>query len=549
MNPSPPRSGVADTVIRIIGIAGLAFLLRLLFVLDFTGQPLFDINVVAGTDMEYLVRLARHVATGDILARGIGSFWWAPLYPYILGGLFALLGPDNLTGAVIGQAALGAITCAMLYLLGRRLFDEPTGLLAGLMATCYGPAIFYTGIALSTTLEVFMTVAILLALTKACSLPTFGRWLIAGIAIGLGCLARPNFLLGFVVLWLLLPCLLRAQGVPADWPRVGRAAVAFVLGSALVILPVTTRNWIVGGKPILISAAGPETFRIANSFDSTPLNFVYPKQSRMPLTSTAFWRHQARKAALFWWGFEPPQNVNYYFARQLSPVLRFPWLPFWVVVPLGALGLWVTRRRWRGLLPMYVFLGAYYISIVAFFIIARWRLPLIIPLLCFSAAGILALVRWIRLKQWGRVGAGLVVVAGLMVATFPGSGPFIFAADYGQLGYILANRGRYAEAAELLQRASFGLPDNGVIRRDLGMLLNLLGRRSEARMALEQAVALVPEDAMAHLALGRLLAEPGGDPEEARQHLTRVLSLAPQGRPAIEARATLDRLDVSGRQH
>ncbi len=103
-----------------------------------------------------------------------------------------------------------------------------------------------------------------------------------------------------------------------------------------------------------------------------------------------------------------------------------------------------------------------------------------------------------------------MVVAGLMLGISPGSKPFIFAADYGQLGYILANRGRYTEAAELLQRASSGLPDNGGIPRDLGMLLNLLGRRSEARMALEEAVALIPEDAMAHLALGRLLAEPGG---------------------------------------
>ncbi len=54
---------------------------------------------------------------------------------------------------------------------------------------------------------------------------------------------------------------------------------------------------------------------------------------------------------------------------------------------------------------------------------------------------------------------------------------------------------------------------------------------------------------MAHLALGRLLAEPGGDPKEARQHLTRVLSLTPQGPPAIEARAMLDLLDVAGRHN
>jgi tetratricopeptide (TPR) repeat protein len=292
----------------------------------------------------------------------------------------------------------------------------------------------------------------------------------------------------------------------------------------------------------LVSAAGPETFRIANSYDSPALNFVYPKQPPMPLNSAAFWRHQARKAVLFWWGFEPPQNVNFYLARETSPVLGLPWLPFWLAVPLAAVGLWVTRSHAHVLAHLYAFLGVYYLSVVAFFIIARWRLPLVIPLLLFTAAGAVAILRWAAARRWGRAAAAASAAIVLAVAVHPGPGPFIFAADHGELGYILANRGDYAGAVAHLTRAAAGLPQNGFVHRDLGILLFRLGRRTEARAALERAVILRPDDATSHRYLGRLLLGPGGDPERARTHLARALALAPTGRGAEEARALLETL-------
>jgi tetratricopeptide (TPR) repeat protein len=314
-----------------------------------------------------------------------------------------------------------------------------------------------------------------------------------------------------------------------------------------VIAPVTARNWAIGGRAVLVSAAGPETFRIANSYDSPPLNFVYPKQPPMPLNSAAFWRHQARKAVLFWWGFEPPQNVNFYLVRETSPVLGLPWLPFWLAVPLAAVGLWATRRHAHVLAHLYAFLGSYYLSVVAFFIIARWRLPLIVPLLLFSAAGLLAIFRWVASRRWGRAIAGVATMAALAVATHPGPGPFVFAADHGELGYILANRGDFAGAVAHLRQAAAGLPQNGFVHRDLGILLFRLGRRTEARAALERAVILLPDDATSHRNLGRLLLGPGDDIERARDHLARALTLEPNGRGADEARTLLEALGHEGR--
>jgi len=70
-----------------------------------------------------------------------------------------------------------------------------------------------------------------------------------------------------------------------------------------------------------------------------------------------------------------------------------------------------------------------------------------------------------------------------------------------------------------------------------------LGRLGEARAALEQAVALIPDDAASHLYLGRLLLGPGGDPDRARFHLARALSLAPESHSGVVARSLLEILD------
>ncbi len=521
----------------LVGCFALA--VRVAFLLDFVTTPLFDANLASGTDMAFLVGWARRIAAGDLLGAATGPFWWAPLYPYTLGAMLAVLGGDALPSAALAQAVLGACTAALLYLLGRRLCDETVGLLAGLLAAAYGPAIFYTGVLLSTTLEVFLAVATLLAVTRARAEGGGRNWALAGGLAGLACLARPNFLLATAVLAALLPLSAAEGAARPAWRRGLRQAAGFALAVLLVIAPVTLRNWAVSGQLVLISAAGPETFRIGNSFDSTPLNFIYPQAPPMPITSSAFWRHQARKAVLFWWGFEAPQNVNYYLARELSPVLAWPWVPFWVAVPFAALGLYATRHRWRALLHVHAFLGAYYLSVVAFFVIARWRLPLIVPLLIFSAAGLKALGDWGRAGR--RTGAALALGAVVLLAwrAFPGRGPFVFPADHAQLGYILANREEHGRAATHLAVAAAAFPGHGALHRDLGILLLRLRRPAEARGYLERAVALLPADASAHYQLGKLLASSIVDRDRGREHLQRALSLGPQPAVAAEIRALL----------
>ena len=62
----------------------------------------------------------------------------APLYPAFLAAVYALLGKGFAAVRII-QAALGAITCGLVFLLARRLFDSPrAGILAALAAVSLG---------------------------------------------------------------------------------------------------------------------------------------------------------------------------------------------------------------------------------------------------------------------------------------------------------------------------------------------------------------------------------------------------------------------------
>ena len=105
-----------------------------------------------GDSRGYLDWAAR-LADGDWY--GTETFYQAPLYPYFLGVLIALGGP-NLAWIRIVQAILGACCAGLIGGAARRLFDAPTGIAAAMMMALYGPAIYYDGIIQKASLSTFL---------------------------------------------------------------------------------------------------------------------------------------------------------------------------------------------------------------------------------------------------------------------------------------------------------------------------------------------------------------------------------------------------------
>ena len=112
-------------------IFAVAWTLRFIYVLHLRGSPLADFPIL---DELYHVEWARALAAGDWL--GSTVFFRAPLYPYLLGAVFSVLG-ESLQAARLVQATCTALTPVAVYFLGRRVFGEREALLGSAVAALY----------------------------------------------------------------------------------------------------------------------------------------------------------------------------------------------------------------------------------------------------------------------------------------------------------------------------------------------------------------------------------------------------------------------------
>lgn len=525
---SPAAPGPQGGALPWIGLFALAAALRIAHVLALVQQPVFwDANTQGGSDMSGFIRFATQLATqgGFWDRRGIYTYS-PPLFPFILAGLFRLLGPDLALAAAV-QGLLSAVTCLLIGWGALHLFGERRiAYLAAGLAALYGPFIFFTTKLHGTTVELAAAALAFGAIAWAIRGPAPWRWFVAGLAIGVTAWGRPPFLAvaGAAALGLLVR--------PGAGRRDGVGAAAMVLLGTLAVSAVAVaRTALLGGPVVPITDQLGMAWRLANSSDSYVLNYRYPRGPVMPVLSLAFGAHQLKKAALYWWGYEVPQNMNSYFIREFSPVLRLPLLTFWVVTPLAWLGLWWQRRRWRELLPLFLALLACYLSTVVFFIAARYRIPIVPGLLPFAALALAGLWdRW-RAGGWRAVAVPAAVCVALMVAAEPHRERLIHSTEYAYLARDAAARGDGARA-------------QGALERGVRLFPRALGERAGAAAAVLRAVregaagSPLPEDRrQLYLGISTLLTE--GPPREAREHLRLAAAGFPEGPAAAALRQLL----------
>ena len=115
-------------------------------------------------DAKWFDQWAMGIASGQWLGKGV--FYLEPLYPYVLGLLYAVIG-HSIMAVRFFQHMLGAGSCVLIALIGSRIFSRRAGLLAGLIASAYGLLIFYEAQLLKETLAVFLLCALTLALLEA----------------------------------------------------------------------------------------------------------------------------------------------------------------------------------------------------------------------------------------------------------------------------------------------------------------------------------------------------------------------------------------------
>jgi len=248
-------------------IYGLALAVRLVYYWQVHDNPLYDWTTL-DENTNHHAALAHLKGTAPAKA-----YLKAPLYLYYLLGVYGIAGPETGAARLI-QVFLASLWAPLTFLIAERLFGRPTDVLAGLLA-----AIFWTFVFFSTEL---LDVAIggVFYLLTACLLIRLSdayrwKWLLCGVALGLGAITRPNILAAapFLAATVVLVAWRGARPMGTAWALLAlRRAAGLALGCCLIVLPITVRNRVVGGKWVLIGAYGGVNFYLANNVDADAKN-------------------------------------------------------------------------------------------------------------------------------------------------------------------------------------------------------------------------------------------------------------------------------------
>jgi 4-amino-4-deoxy-L-arabinose transferase-like glycosyltransferase len=610
-NAKPGRAVRPALVLGALLLA--AIVVRVIFLVQIEKSELGNF---LSLDSRFYRELAGGIAAGAKLPAGAITF--NPLYPLFLGVTFRIFG-DGLLAPRIIQLVLGILTIVLVYSAGAKIVGGPrkgrlsggaVAAIAAAMALLYAQFILYEGMILSTGLEVFLlAAAFALALSLDGDLAgermmklgsrRIPPWLssaLLGALCGIGSLGRPNLFLLLVValpVWLILRSRRKRRGI--------HAAASCIIGAAIFLAPAIAYNAVRTGRFVPVTTHGGINFYIGNRSGADGL-FRPPNNMRTDMRGmiedakamaeaeaghsmtqpdvSDYFFHKAlgdirgnpgawlrligRKLILFFNGAEVPDVPSVFFLERSCGIIKLLFLPFALIAPLGVCGLVVLFRSGRNRSVVSLFLGCVIVSILPFFVNARYRL-LAVPILILLAAFFITWVaREISRKRFRIVAVmAAAAIAIFFLVSHRTMAKINQSAAYAMLGnYFAANKNdakameafaeayrldpehteaiinyarillrhnRLAESADLYARAYDRMPRFPRLALEYGYALELLGRREDAgRLYQETFLKGETEERVLACKLLAQSALAAGERDEAISWIRRALDIAPQ---------------------
>ncbi len=512
----------------ILAVLAAGLILRVGYILSMRDHPMFE-PLLPGYDMTVFHQWAKRIAAGELVPEG--AFYQAPLYPYLLGAFYAVAGP-NVLAAKLVQALMGTAGLGLVYLLGLRLFDSrATGLWAASLMAVTPIFPFYEGFFLRVTLVTFLNLAFLWSLAAFNENRPLAGAALSGALLGLAALARANMLVmlpvGVVWLW----CKSPKPGLK------GKAPAVFVLATLLMISPAAVHNRLSGGTWAPVSTNAEENWKIGNSYDSTG-GFCYPQKELIPVFSKDFLRLQLSKLGILLSDYEEPNNLNFYLHRRDSRLLRLPLLSWGFFLAFGLAGFFLSWSRRRQLFPLYGYLVLYGLSIAAFFVTSRFRVPLWPVMILFSGYAFSSVVSAVQRKKALYAALTLAVPLLITFALVRAAPKTIQPQYFDNMILLCRELGDSRGEIEGLKAKLESYPDDPAALLVLAHYLQLEGRAAEALGMVEKVLAANPDLPVALRAAGFLELKLGNR-ERAEEILKKYLELNPQDPDSALIRAIL----------
>lgn len=504
-----------------------SFLIRMVHLFGLESMPTFNDPTM---DEGYHMELVRQINSAE--GYPDEPYFRAPLYPYMLAFFFKITGNSFFAVRVV-QILLGSLVPVLLLLLGAKLFNRTIGLWAGWIAAFYPTLIYYDASLLITLLEVLLSLTTITLLVYS---EGRSRWslIAAGIALGLGGIARPTILLFGPALLVWGWFILRPQ---FGFKQAATSIAIVGFSSLLIILPVTIRNYVVADDLVTISWQGGYNFYVGNnshadgwsarvegidaSWRGGYLQSIAIAEKDLgrklkPSEVSDYWSDKtwaeiaaepgryfsllAKKARLLINGYEIPNNQDEYLPNEFSTVMNlllhrgFLYFPFGLLAPLGLIGIILSLRDWRKYLIPHLFFGAFALSLMAFFVCSRFRQPLVPILILFAVFAVWKLLEYWRTGQLKMVAICAVAFFALTIESnhdlLKLNMATVEAENRDLLGNAWLRKGKLDLAAAEYQKAVAADPSYGRGYNNIGTVLSRQRRYSEAEHYFTRAIQL-----------------------------------------------------------
>ena len=328
-----------------------------------------------------------------------------PLFPFLWGVVWKWTGKGWYTPIRLAHAVLSALTCVLVFFVGQRLLDRPSGLVGAILCSVF-PSQIWHGVNLMTEpLFFFFLTLLVLLLLRLKDRPSAPVGLLAGASAALGVLSR-SVLIGFVPL--------AAVWLAVVLPKRRWIALVFLAGFACAMSPWWVRNWQVFHHFVPTTTDGGHGFMIGNNERSrtdprgvyVPEDWSFIKDvihdelainQRFYQRGLAFikshpgeWVRLAVDKFCRFWRFYPHADFVQRRYAILYGITYTAVFPFFVA---GALLAFFARGAQRGKLALILLLVAYMTAIHMLYIaVIRYREPLMPFLLCYAGYAVTRLL-------------------------------------------------------------------------------------------------------------------------------------------------------------
>ena len=549
-----------------VGIFCCALLARLIFLVENLNIPFFNYR---GIDAQQYHEMAVSFLNGRWPGEQVLS--WPPLYTLFLGLFYKTIG-QSATILRIFHAILGSVSCVLVYFIARTVFSRRFVPIAAALICCLcGTMIYFDSQLLPGSLDVLLELLIIFSLLFASRRRWMGWWLLAGFFVGLSAVNRGGIIL-FVPIILLWMYMVSRHGWgiegKSERPAFWKAAILLLLPVGLIVFPVVLHNvryneGAVGKEPkplglmqfvstgfLPIASNLGINFYLGNHWELREINninhpehFVYYHrieneptengiegalgESRYLVRRTVshifekpgdFIRLMGLKVFQLFNGAEIPRNANLYAFRKYSVVLsillwkRIIAFPSGLIIPLGLVGIFLSRDLWRKHFLLFGCLAVQYLFILAFFVTARYRMPTIPLLAVYAAFAVEAFVRYVR--QGAKRKAAIPVFLLVVLVLFSNSPMGRIETEHGyseylNLGNALHDEGKIEEAILCFNETLRLAPNYPKAHYNLANALTDKGMLTEAVMHYNRALELQPDYLEAQSNLAKALAKQG----------------------------------------